>query len=98
LNYTVASIIERITETLKRKGSKIIADSKTKFSKLVNIFVYVHKALSKEDKVIDIAKAIAITLQKIQGSLEDSLSTQSLFLELLSVLAIVTVLVVAWWS
>lgn len=93
MNYISASILERIIKILRYKTNEVIVNGRTKFNKLINMVIRIHMALKKEDKVIVLIRSIVIIIQKIQSSLEDSLSTQSLLLEFLSILSIIVTLV-----
>uniref|UniRef100_A0A7C2Z9K1 Uncharacterized protein n=1 Tax=Ignisphaera aggregans TaxID=334771 RepID=A0A7C2Z9K1_9CREN len=112
MNYAVASFIERTISYLRRVYRRITAENliEIRWPKLhsaEDLLAYlVNKAIeymkrwfqSAENAVIKSGKAAGLAMQKLQSSLEDSLSTVSLFLELLTMLSITILAVMVWWS
>lgn len=98
MSYALASFIERIVETLKRRGSGIIANSRTNLSKVLIMITSFHSTISREEAITNFIKLIGLDVLKLQSSLEDSLSALSLLLELFSSLSIILVLVILWLS
>lgn len=98
MSYASASFIERIIEAIRRRGSKVVADGRTKLDKMLVLIARFHDVISKEDKVVNFVKLVGLNVLRLQSSLEDSLSALSLLLELFSSLSVIIVLVVLWWS
>ena len=95
MSYAAASIVSRVIDALKRMYRKQ-RQNRRLASKLVGFAIRVRSALSREDRVVGFLKAVALGLQRLQSSLEDSLSIQSLLLEILSAISIAVMVIVAW--
>ncbi|MEM1525759.1 MAG: hypothetical protein QXZ41_01775 [Ignisphaera sp.] len=99
MSYGSATIIERIVERLTKVAqcirNKIFSSGRIIIHR-VNYVEGVQKISSIEDMVVSLIKLIGVKVQKLQCSLEDSLSALSLILELLSSLSIIIILVILW--
>lgn len=89
--------------TLKLRETIVISPkapvSEESFAKAVLTgAVKLHVLLSREETVVNAFRRIGSNVQKLQSSLEDSLSALSLLLEFIFALSIVLILVIAWWS
>ncbi|MEM1645476.1 MAG: hypothetical protein QXL96_06355 [Ignisphaera sp.] len=101
MSYGSVTIIERIVDMLSRLAQNIrnrIFALLRKVTHRVNYIERVQKISSVEDIVISFGKLIGVKVQRLQYSLEDSLSALSLVLELLSSLSIIIVLAILWLS
>lgn len=65
---------------------------------ILTAVVKIHTIFSREESIIRSLRSMGSAIQKLQCSLEDSLSVLSLLLEFLSVISIILILVLAWWS
>lgn len=95
MSYSVASIaerfrviIEKISQSLHRVVKLRVKENTTKKLEFRPI----------EDVAINLFRSIGLVIQKLQSSLEDSLSVLSLALELLVTLALILLLVATLWG
>lgn len=105
----IESIRRRAREAYARGVSKISSDAgkfmarsaageESLTQSIITAIVRLHAAVSREESIIRSFRTMGSAIQKLQCSLEDSLSILSLLLEFLSVLSIILIMVIAWWS
>lgn len=81
-----------------REAPKSLVSDESFAKSFLTAIVKLHVFLSREDAVVVEFRKIGSSVQKLQSSLEDSLSALSLLLEFLFALSIVLILVIARWS
>ncbi|MEM0027460.1 MAG: hypothetical protein QXT53_05570 [Ignisphaera sp.] len=109
INRIVDALKHRVVR-LKQRNRHILSyvinfalklhDILSKEDNIINFMKAVMKTITinmqREDNIINFMKNTTISMQRLQCSLEDSLSVQSLLLQILSVISIVVVVMVAW--
>lgn len=96
MSYSVASIIQRLVERLQRQLEYTVVLSRGLYSILVNKIIRTHNTIAREDIAIRMLKSIALYTLKLQCSLEDALSANSILFELFTALSIILIVVLVW--
>lgn len=87
----------KFRETIVESPKASVSDESFAKAVLTSI-VKLHVFLSREETVVNAFRRIGFNVQRLQSSLEDSLSALSLLLEFIFALSIVLILVITWSS
>lgn len=90
--------VSKISANVNKFSSEMALGEESISRSIITAVIKLHTTISKEDVVIRSFKTMGSAIQKLQCSLEDSLSILSLLLEFLSVLSIILIMVIAWLS
>lgn len=96
MSYSMGSIIQRLVERLQHRVEYTLVLSKGFYNMIVSKIIKAHNYIAREDVVIKILKSIALSILRLQCSLEDALSATSILFELFTSISIILIMVLVW--